>query len=121
MAVNKSNALAKRREKIRFSLKANSDRQYRIVVKRSNKNIHAQLIDNNTGAVLASSSSLNEAVKKVVNFGGNVESAKKVGEEIAKKALEKGVKQVVFDRSGYIYHGRIKALADAAREAGLDF
>ncbi len=89
----------------------------RLNVFRSNANIHAQIIDdvNQTTLVAASSVSL-----KLAN-GGNIEAAKQVGEAIAKAALEKNITKVVFDRGGYVYHGRIQALADAAREAGLKF
>ena len=89
----------------------------RLCVYRSNKNIEAQIIDDVKGATLVASSSM--ALK--LENGSNVDAAKKVGEDIAKKALAKKIKKVVFDRSGYIYHGRVKALAEAAREAGLEF
>ena len=89
----------------------------RLCVYRSNKNIEAQLIDDVKGVTLVASSSM--ALK--LENGSNVDAAKLVGEDIAKKALAKKIKKVVFDRSGYIYHGRVKALAEAAREAGLDF
>ncbi len=86
---------------------------------RSLKHIFVQIIDDTSGTTLVSAST-NEKDAKIQN-GGNLEAAKKVGEAIAKKALEKGIDTVVFDRSGYIYTGRVKALADAAREAGLKF
>ena len=89
----------------------------RLCVYRSNKNIEAQLIDDVKGVTLVSSSSM---TLKLEN-GSNIEAAAKVGKDIAEKAVAKGLKKVVFDRSGYIYHGRIKALAEAAREAGLEF
>ncbi len=89
----------------------------RLCVYRSNKNIEAQLIDDVKGVTLASSSSMG---LKLAN-GSNIDAAKLVGKDIAEKALAKKIKKVVFDRSGYIYHGRVKALAEAAREAGLDF
>ena len=89
----------------------------RLCVYRSNKNIAAQLIDDVKGTTLVSSSSM---TLKLEN-GSNVEAAAQVGKDIAAKALAKGLKKVVFDRSGYIYHGRVKALAEAAREAGLEF
>ncbi len=93
----------------------------RLNVFRSLKNIYVQIIDDSTGNTLVSASTLDAALKGKVAFGGNKEAAKEVGKLIAEKAVEKGIKQVVFDRGGYIYHGRIKELADAAREAGLDF
>ena len=89
----------------------------RLCVYRSNKNIEAQLIDDTKGNTLVSSSSM---TLKLEN-GSNIEAAAKVGKDIAEKAVAKGLKKVVFDRSGYIYHGRVKALAEAAREAGLEF
>ena len=89
----------------------------RLCVYRSNKNIEAQLIDDVKGVTLVSSSSM---TLKLEN-GSNIEAAAKVGKDIAEKAVAKGLKKVVFDRSGYIYHGRVKALAEAAREAGLEF
>ena len=89
----------------------------RLCVYRSNKNIEAQLIDDVKGVTLVASSSM---TLKLEN-GSNIEAAKAVGKDIAEKAVAKGLKKVVFDRSGYIYHGRVKALAEAAREAGLEF
>ena len=89
----------------------------RLNVYRSLNHIYAQVIDDATGTTLASASTL--AGK--INAGGNIAAAKEVGKLVAEQAIEKGVKKVVFDRGGYLYHGRIKALADAAREAGLDF
>ena len=89
----------------------------RLCVYRSNKNIEAQIIDDVKGVTLVSSSSM---TLKLEN-GSNIEAAGKVGKDIAEKALAKKIKKVVFDRSGYIYHGRVKALAEAAREAGLQF
>ena len=89
----------------------------RLCVYRSNKNIEAQLIDDVKGVTLVSSSSMSLKLEN----GSNIEAAGKVGEDLAKKALAKKIKKVVFDRSGYIYHGRVKALAEAAREAGLEF
>jgi len=89
----------------------------RLCVYRSNKNIEAQLIDDVKGITLVSSSSV--ALK--IDNGGNIEGAKLVGKDIATKAIAKKIKTIVFDRSGYIYHGRVKALAEAAREAGLVF
>lgn len=89
----------------------------RLNVFRSNANIQAQIIDDVKGVTLVSASSMQLKLEN----GGNIEAAKAVGTEIAKRALEKNIKNVVFDRGGYIYHGRVAALADAAREAGLEF
>ena len=90
----------------------------RMSVYRSEKNIYVQLIDDVKGVTLCSASSLDKAFE---GDGGNKEGAKKVGELIAKRALDKGIETVVFDRGGYLYHGRVKELADGAREAGLKF
>ena len=93
----------------------------RLCVIRSSNNIYAQIIDDTNRVTLVAASSLDEAVKGAVNHTGNKEAAKMVGEMVAKKAVEKGITEVVFDRGGYIYHGRIKELAEGAREAGLKF
>ena len=90
----------------------------RLCVFRSLKNIYAQVIDDENGKTLASASSLD---KEFNQYGGNKEAAKLVGQAVAKAALEKGITEVVFDRGGYIFHGRVQELADAAREAGLKF
>ena len=90
----------------------------RLCVYRSLANINAQIIDDVNGVTLVSASTLEKAFE---GNGGNKEAAKAVGELVAKRAIEKGIKAVVFDRGGYIYHGRVKELADAAREAGLEF
>ena len=91
----------------------------RLNVYRSLSNIYAQIINDVTGETLVSASTVEKDIKE--NYGGNIEAAKAVGAAIAKKALEKGIKVVVFDRGGYLYHGRVAALATAAREAGLEF
>lgn len=93
----------------------------RLCVFRSEKHIYAQVINDDLGTTLAAASSIDKELKETLALGSNKEAAKAVGSLIAKKAIEKGVKEVVFDRGGYIYHGRVKELADAAREAGLDF
>ena len=91
----------------------------RLVVFRSNKQIYAQVIDDVTGTTLVSASSLDKEIN--LENGGNKEAAKEVGILVAKRAIEKGITQVVFDRGGYIYHGRVKELAEGAREGGLEF
>ena len=93
----------------------------RLCVFRSSNNIYAQIIDDTNRVTLVAASSLDEAVKGAVNHTGNKEAAKLVGEMVAKKAVEKGITEVEFDRGGYIFHGRIKELAEGAREAGLKF
>ncbi|HJQ36929.1 MAG TPA: 50S ribosomal protein L18 [Thermoanaerobaculia bacterium] len=105
------------RERIRRNLKGTTERP-RLAVFRSLKSIYAQVIDDSTGKTIASASSLD---KDAGTKGSNAAAAKAVGALIAKKAKDKGVTRVVFDRGGYLYHGNIKALADAARENGLEF
>lgn len=111
--------LAKRRtERNRIRLKAVGNGRLRLSVHRSDKNISAQIIDDLKGVTVVSASSLETAK---VSKGSNVEAAAAIGKLVAERAIEKGVTDVVFDRGGYIYHGRVKALAEAAREAGLNF
>jgi large subunit ribosomal protein L18 len=98
-----------------------SEQRLRLSVYRSLNNIYAQVIDDQKGLTIISASSRDSSVKDLKQHKGNIKTAKNVGTLIAQKALEKGIKRVVFDRSGYLYHGRVKALADAAREAGLEF
>jgi large subunit ribosomal protein L18 len=105
---------------VRSRVKGTSERP-RINVFRSLKHIYVQAIEDSTGRTLVSASTLCSELKGSYRYPGNVEAAKKVGELIAKKCLEKGIQKVVFDRSGYLYHGRVKALADAARASGLIF
>ena len=93
----------------------------RLVVFRSNNHMYAQIIDDTVGNTLVAASTLEKDVKAELEKTNNVEAAAKLGTVIAKKALEKGITTVVFDRGGYIYHGKVQALADAAREAGLEF
>ena len=114
--VDKNIARVRRHARVRAKISGTAETP-RLCLYRSNKHIEAQLIDDVKGVTLASSSSV---VLKLEN-GGNVEAAKLVGADIAKKALALKIETVVFDRSGYIYHGRVKALADGAREAGLKF
>jgi len=93
----------------------------RMCVYRSSKNISVQVVDDVNGVTLCAASSLDKELKAELAYGGNKEAAKKVGEAIAKRALAKGIEEVCFDRGGYLYHGRVKELADGAREAGLKF
>lgn len=93
----------------------------RLCVYRSNTNISAQIIDDVAGNTLIAASTLDKDIKGQVAYGGNKEAAKLVGEALAKKALEKGIETVCFDRGGFLYHGRVKELADGARAAGLKF
>jgi len=116
----KTNSRLKRKIRVRKKIKGASDRP-RLNVFKSAKHIYAQLIDDTNGTTLVATSTLVDAVKSDLNYTGNIEAAKKVGASIAKAALEKGIDRVVFDRNGFLYHGRIQALADAARETGLSF
>ena len=93
----------------------------RLCVYRSVGHIYTQIIDDRAGSTLVSASSIDKEVKKTLKGGGNIAAAKSVGKEIAERAKAAGISKVVFDRGGYKYHGRVKALADAAREAGLQF
>ena len=93
----------------------------RLAVFRSNNHMYAQIIDDTVGNTLVAASTAEKAVKAELEKTNNVEAAAYVGTVIAKRALEKGIKEVVFDRGGFIYHGKVQALADAAREAGLEF
>ena len=108
----------KKHRSIRKKIVGTAERP-RLAVYRSLQNIFVQVIDDTTGNTLVSASTIEKSAK--IENGSNIEAAKKVGESIAKKALDKGITTVVFDRAGYIYTGRVKALADAAREAGLQF
>jgi large subunit ribosomal protein L18 len=110
---------AKRRSRTRHRLKTNAQGRPRLSVFRSGKHIYAQVIDDDKAATLATASTNEKGEKPAKTY--NVEAASQVGKKIAERAIAAGVKQVVFDRGGYIYHGRVKALADAAREGGLEF
>ena len=107
-------------ERIRQRMEGSSARP-RLNVYRSLNHIYAQVIDDAKGVTIASASTAQGGKKGQKRTGGNVASAEEIGKLIAERAQEKGIKKVVFDRGGYLYHGRIKALADAAREAGLEF
>lgn len=115
------NAIRQRRHlRVRKKIVGTSERP-RLNVFRSNANIYAQIIDDSEGKTLVSASTLDKAIADKVESSGNVEAAIEVGKLVAERALASGITNVVFDRGGYIYHGRVKALADAAREAGLVF
>jgi large subunit ribosomal protein L18 len=111
----------RRTAKVRRNIRRAAGDRARLSVFRSSKHIYAQLIDDVNGATLAAASSLEKELRGSLKTGANVEAAKVVGKRLAERAMAKGVKDVVFDRGGYLYHGRVKALADAAREAGLNF
>jgi large subunit ribosomal protein L18 len=118
MALNPKQSAARRAERTRIRLRSLANGRPRLSVFRSDKNIYAQVIDDARGVTVAAASSLEGGKGKA---GADKDAAAAVGKLVAERALEKGVKDVVFDRGSYIYHGRVKALADAAREAGLNF
>jgi large subunit ribosomal protein L18 len=118
---NKLEALDRRKARLRRALRNAANGRPRLSVFRSSKQIYVQVIDDGEGRTLASASSLEKDMRAKLKTGADVEAAKEVGRLIAERATQAGVKQVVFDRSGYRYHGRVKALADAAREGGLEF
>lgn len=109
-----------RHERVRKNISGTPERP-RLCVYRSINNISAQIIDDVNGTTLVAASTLDKDVKAGLAYGGNKAAAKLVGEAVAKKAIEKGIETVSFDRGGYLYHGRVKELADGAREAGLKF
>jgi len=111
----------RRTERVRRAVKAAAGDRARLSVFRSSKHIYAQVIDDRKGETVASASSLEKDMRGHLKTGANVDAAKAVGKLLAERATAKGVSAVVFDRGGYIYHGRVKALAEAAREAGLKF
>ncbi|MBX3584515.1 MAG: 50S ribosomal protein L18 [Rhizobiaceae bacterium] len=111
----------RRAQRIRRQIKAVSNGRLRLSVYRSSKNIHAQIIDDAKGHTLVSASTLEKDLKGSLKTGADTAAAAAVGKLVAERAAKAGVKEVVFDRGPYIYHGRVKALAEAAREGGLDF
>jgi large subunit ribosomal protein L18 len=117
---DKNKARVRRHLRVRKRITGTAERP-RLNVFRSSKHIYAQLIDDLAGVTLVSASTVDKELCEGITNGANVESARKVGELVAKRAKDKGYASVVFDRGGYLYHGRIQALADAAREAGLEF
>ena len=117
---SRSEVRVKKHRRLRNHLSGTAERP-RLAVFRSNQHIYAQIIDDTVGNTLVSASTLQKDVKAELEKTSNVEAAAYLGTVIAKKALEKGIKEVVFDRGGFIYQGKVKALADAAREAGLEF
>ncbi len=116
--INRKETTRKRHYRLRRTLSGTAERP-RLAVHRSGKHIYAQLIDDVTSVTLASASTLDKDLRNA--SGANLDAARKVGELVAQRAQKAGVKSVVFDRGGFLYHGRIAALADAAREAGLEF
>ena len=120
-SVSSSKARLRRKKRVRKKVRGTPEKP-RLSVFRSARHIYAQIIVDDTAHTLVSASSLSKDIRQnLEKLGGNREGAAIVGQNIAKKALEKGIKRVVFDRNGFLYHGRIKALAEAARETGLEF
>jgi large subunit ribosomal protein L18 len=117
----KLEALDRRKARVRRALRTAANGRPRLSVFRSSKQIYVQVIDDAQGRTLASASTIEKDMRSKLKTGADVEAAKEEGRLIAERATQAGVKQVVFDRSGYRYHGRVKALADAAREGGLEF
>ncbi|QQY79399.1 LSU ribosomal protein L18P [Keratinibaculum paraultunense] len=118
--INRNEARKIRHARVRKKIYGTPERP-RLNVYRSNSHIYAQIIDDTNGHTLISASTLDKELKEKLSSTGNKEAARLVGELIGKRALEKGIEQVVFDRGGYKYHGRVKELAEGAREAGLKF
>lgn len=117
----RTDARIKRKKRVRKKVRGVSDRP-RLCVFRSERHVYAQIIDDTVGRTLVESSSLSKGlVSKIGRDSGNRKAAALVGTSIAERALESGIKKVVFDRNGFLYHGRVRALAEAAREGGLDF
>jgi large subunit ribosomal protein L18 len=116
-----SDRIMRRQGRVRGALRRAAGERKRLSVFRSSKHIYAQVIDDDEGVTLASASSIEKAAREAIKTGASVDAAKAVGKLIAERAQEKGVKDVVFDRGGYLFHGRVKALAEAAREGGLNF
>jgi large subunit ribosomal protein L18 len=116
-----SDRILRRKGRVRGALRRAAGERKRLTVFRSSKHIYAQVIDDTEGSTLASASSIEKTTRDGLKTGAGVEAAKAVGKLIAQRAKEKGVKDVIFDRGSYLYHGRIKALAEAAREGGLNF
>lgn len=119
--MKKVDPFQRRKSRVRFHLRKKAAGKVRLSVFRSGRHIYAQLIDDTKGVTLASASSLDQELRKEAKLGANVDAAKAVGALIAKRAKDAKIDNVVFDRGGYLFHGRVKALADAAREAGLAF
>ncbi|MGO4573717.1 50S ribosomal protein L18 [Microvirga sp. 2TAF3] len=117
----KKGAEDRRKARVRRAIKKAANGRPRLSVFRSSKQIYAQIIDDERGVTVASASTIEKDLRGKLKTGATVEAAKEIGKLVAERATKAGVKQVIFDRSGYLFHGRVKALADAAREGGLDF
>ncbi|MEJ2066728.1 MAG: 50S ribosomal protein L18 [Deltaproteobacteria bacterium] len=120
MAAKRLQGRSRRKQRVRKKVQGTAERP-RLTVYRSLRHIYAQVINDNTGQTLAAASTLSNALRGKLQTQGNAKAAQAVGELIAQEALERGIKKVVFDRNGFLYHGRIKTLAEAARQKGLEF
>ena len=118
--LSRNDRRVKRHKRVRKNLTGTPEKP-RLCVFRSNKNIFCQIIDDVNHKTLASASTIDKELKAEIAYGGNKDAAKKVGEAIARRALDKGISEVAFDRGGFLYHGRVKELAEGAREGGLKF
>jgi len=118
--LNKHELRERRHVRVRKKVSGTPQRP-RLAVFRSEHHIYAQVIDDTAGRTLAAASSLDKGLRTEVKYGGNVDAAKRVGQLVGERAKQAGINQVVFDRGGFAYHGRVAALADGAREAGLEF
>ena len=119
--LNAKELFERRKRRVRHRLRENSAGRPRLTVFRSERHIYAQVIDDTRGVTLAAASSLDPDLKPKLKTGATKDAAKEVGKLLAERAIKAGVKAVVFDRGGYLFHGRVKAVADAARESGLSF
>jgi large subunit ribosomal protein L18 len=120
VAAKRLHGRSRRKQRVRKKVQGTADRP-RLTVYRSLRHIYAQIINDNTGQTLAAASTLSKELRDTLQARGNTEAARAVGELVAQVALERGIKTVVFDRNGFLYHGRIKTLAEAARQKGLEF
>jgi len=121
MAKDRLKSRITRANRVRYRIRQTTDDRLRLSVFRSAKQIYAQIIDDSKGETLVSASTLEREVREHVKYGGNIAAAAHVGRRLAEKAKQANITRVVFDRGGFRYHGRTKALADAAREGGLEF
>ncbi len=111
----------RRKRRVRFDIKRAENGRARLTVHRTNLHMYAQIIEDATGHTVAQASTVEKNLRKTLKNGGTIPAAQEIGKQVAARALKAGIKEVVFDRGGYLYHGRVKALADAARETGLQF
>lgn len=121
MIIDSNKRLARRSKRVRYRLRQNGQGRPRLSVYRSGRNMYAQIIDDNMGITIVSASTLEKEMREDIKSGATCSAATRVGSLIAERAIAKGLTDVVFDRGGYLFHGRVKALADSARKSGLKF